>query len=389
MASLVIAEDISYIFFGIFIAVFFIQIIYYLAFYLRPLRKISSERNKDVDENNTNEGVSVIIYANNDSESLWKNLDSYLNQEYPLFEVIVVNDGSTDETEEVLGTFENQFDNLYHTFVAEGARNLSRKKLSLTLGIKAAKYDIVLFTNANCKPDSPRWIETMASNFTKETDIVVGYTQLDCKKGFINRYISFDWLLRALRIFGYSLAVTPFEGEGSNMAYRKKIFFDNKGFSKYMQLHIGEDDLFVNSLANKKNTKIELSDDSFVTSYFDSTKSGWLQTKRNRAFTEKFYKNMFSYIMGFESLTRYLFLAMFVLLIVVSYSDLILMSVIGGVFIFNFIFKSVFWYFAGKSFNTKKHILCFTFFELIDPIINFVFKIEAKINSKRYYTWKL
>ena len=262
-----------------------ITFIYYLSIYIQPLKLIYDKKHGIGNYTKEKPGISVIIYSKNCAKYLQENLPAFLSQDYPDFEVIVVNDGSWDNTEDVLSELTAKYDNLYHTFLNEEARNLSRKKLSLTLGIKAAKNDIVLLTEANCKPNSDMWISNIARNFTDRTDIVLGYTKLDDTGVVGNRLIDCDILFKALRIFGYSLRFRPYTAEGTNLAYRKSIFFKNKGFSKYMNLHLGEDDLFINQVATAKNTKYELSREAFVISYSDSKKFSWMVNNFNRAFT--------------------------------------------------------------------------------------------------------
>ena len=270
--------QITYIFPTLLIICFLIQLIYYLVYYFKPYRLVKKQKSQD-EVKSSNKGVSVIIYSNNDSKNLWKNLPLFLDQEYPAFEVIVVNDGFNDQTEEVLTTFENQYDNLYHTYLSEGARNLSRKKLSITLAVKAAKYEYLLFTNANCKPESCKWIENMASNFSDKTDIVFGYFNITSKKGLLYSFINYDLLLKWIRIISYSVIHKPYMGFSNNMGYKKSIFFQQKGFSKHMDKHVGEDDLFLNSVVTRKNTKFKLSKDSRININYEDNISYSVQKK--------------------------------------------------------------------------------------------------------------
>lgn len=158
-----------------------------------------------------------------------------LNQAYPEFEVIVVNDDSTDDSKDILSVLETQYKNLYHTYVPEGSRNLSHKKLALTLGIKAARYDIVVFTNANCDPRNNEWLATIARNFVPGIDIVLGYTAIERKEKekFSFWYCSYDQLLFSIRYLSFALINRPYMGVSSNMAYRKELFFKNKGFPNF------------------------------------------------------------------------------------------------------------------------------------------------------------
>ncbi|MEG1585853.1 MAG: glycosyltransferase [Bacteroidales bacterium] len=389
MISLSELSTIQFILPGALLLLLCIQLFYYLYFYIQPLYRINAEKKQKIHYNTTQPGVSVVIYANNDSEQLAANLPSFLEQNYPDYEVIVVNDGSSDESEEVLSAFENKYTHLYHTFLAEGARNLSRKKLSLTLGIKAARHEIILLTNANCRPASENWIHSMSRNFTDKTDIVLGYTRFEQKKGFGERFIAFDLLLHALRYLGYALSRKPYKGEGSNLAYRKSLFFEHKGFAKYMHLHLGDDDLFINQVATRRNTKVELSEAATMISYFKNNKEGWRFFKRNSTFTASFYKTPAKMIYGAETCSRYLFYITATASIILFRGHLLPLAITSAIILAKWILQGIFWYQAGKKLGTRKPVVCVPVFELIDPVMNLFFKISSYFHRKRNYTWRL
>ena len=357
--------------------------------YVQPIKLIFNKRHGVGNYTNEQQGVSVIVYANNDAKYLHKNLPVLLNQDYADYEVIVVNDGSWDNTEDILADFNTKYDNLYHTFLNEEAKNLSRKKLSLTLGIKAAKNDIIIFTHANCCPNSNRWIKNIARNFTDRTDIVIGYTQMSDSKSLINRLIDYDILNRALRIFGYSLSISPYTGDGTNLAYRKSVFFKNKGFAKYMNLHLGDDDLFINQVANNRNTKFELSKDATVTSMFEDKFNDWSNISVNRAFTSGFYGTFSKILFGFENLNRYLFIVSFILCFIYLPKELTSYIIIGSLIIFKLVFQTLFWTAVCRNFNSKKIMFEVHIYELITPITSTIFRIISIMRRQKFYTWKL
>lgn len=389
MATFMDSNDFQFILFCFLVVTFIFQLFFYLRYYLQPLRHIRQEKQHKIHYTNEQPGVSVIIYANNDSEQLGKHLEAFLTQDYPEFEVIVVNDGSTDETEEILSSFENRYSNLYHTFLAEGARNLSRRKLSLTLGIKAAKYDIVLLSNANCEPAGNQWIRSIVRNFTKQTDIVLGYSFLTKKKGLLESFIRFDLLLGALRLFGFTLLHRAFIGEGSNLAYRKSRFFEQKGFARFMHLNQGDDDLFIHQIATATNTKVELDPQSYMSVDFDSNPSGWRQMKRNSTFTSRFYRSLSKWIYGFESLTGYLFWISALLSLCLWSVNPIFGMITAGIVVLYLVLTGIFWYVLGKKMYSPSFFLFIPVFRLLDPVVHFIFQIDARLNSKRNYTCHL
>ena len=161
---------------GIFALIWIIEMVYQFYLFDRPFRFYRKSEKGKIPYSAERPALSVIVYAQNDAENLIQFMPRILNQDYPQFEVIVVSDDSTDDSKDILTSLQAQYDNLYFTYVPEGSRNLSHKKLALTLGIKAARYDIVVFTNANCCPPDNQWLASIARNFVPGTDIVLGYT---------------------------------------------------------------------------------------------------------------------------------------------------------------------------------------------------------------------
>ena len=380
--------DLSRIQFILFISLLvfiLIQVILYLSIYLKPLFNVSAEKKKQIKYSDEKPGVSIIVYACNDSEHLSKNLPVILTQDYPEFEVIVVNDGSSEGSEDVLSAYENNYDNLYHTYLAEGARNLSRKKLSLTLGIKAAKHDILILTNANCTPNTNKWISNMVRNFTEKTEVVLGNTLFKTKKS--ERFIAFDILLRTLRIFGYTLSVSPFIGDGSNLAYRKELFFRHKGYAKFIHLHPGDDHLFVNQVCKNANTRVELSHESMVTASYDNTRQGWNQLKRDTVFNSKFYNSASKYIFGLDSFTRNLIpLIAVATLALFNYNMIYAISAVSITLVY-WVLLGIFFYFAGKQLNSRRFIFLVPIFSYFSAASNFIFRASNFFRGKRNYTW--
>ncbi len=222
--------------------------------------------------------------------------------------MIVVNDASTDDTEEVLKLLEQKYPHLYHTFTPNSSRYVSRKKLSLSLGIRASKYDWLVFTEANGYPIGKDWLKSMARNFTPKTDIVLGYSNYQKEKGWFNRKIRFDQLLLSMRYLGCAALRLPYMGQGMNIAYRKAFYYQTKGYSTYLNLQRGEDDLFVNQHANFHNTRVECSPESKVCILPPPHVKSWVEEKVSHVATGHSYKGPHRWIMGFESLCRCIFL---------------------------------------------------------------------------------
>ena len=284
-----------------------IQLIYYLGLYNRIHTHNLAVGKDEVHFGRELPPLSVVICARNESENLRRNLPAILKQDYPDFEVIVINDGSTDESEDLLSELEEEYPNLYHSFTQDSARYISRKKLALTLGIKASKYDWLVFTEADCTPVSDKWLRRIARNFTPSTDIVLGYSGYERGKGWLHKRVSFDSLFTSLRYLGFALAGKPYMGIGRNLAYRKELFFKVKGFSTHLNMQRGEDDLFINQIANENNTRVETSPDSVIRMQPVERYKDWKEEKVSYMATARFYKGSQRWLLGLETATRLLF----------------------------------------------------------------------------------
>lgn len=213
--------------------------------------------------------VSVVVYSTVNEDTLTDFLRSVCRQDYPDFEVIVVCDASFETSGILSEKYEELFKKVYVTFIPPGSHNLSRRKLALTLGIKAAKGEIVLCTVANALIPSDKWIMEMAQPFfdNPSLELSLGYSHPDYQEisGPGKYYKQFFQTLTDARWIGYALMGKPYRGDGFNMAILRSTFFRVKGFSKTMHLHSGEDDLFVNDIADAYNTAVVVSPDSILT----------------------------------------------------------------------------------------------------------------------------
>ncbi len=198
------------------------------------------------------EPVSVIICARNEDENLTEFLPKILTQEYPEFEVIVVNDCSWDNTETVIDEFARIFPNLKKISIKEDENYKHGKKFAVLVGIKGAKYENLVFTDADCYPSSNTWLKEMASGFTSKKEILLGYGAYIKTHGFLNKLIRFDTFTIALRYLSAGMKGKAYMGVGRNLGYKKSLFFKHKGFSSHYHINSGDDDLFVNEAATKK-----------------------------------------------------------------------------------------------------------------------------------------
>lgn len=357
-----------------FLVAFIAQLVYYLGIFSRfAFAKVTENLNENF------EPVSVIICAKNERENLLHFLPEFLAQDYPTFEVIVVNDNSVDDTSDVLKAYSLQYPNLKIVTIPDNDRFYGSKKFALTLGIKAAQYENILLTDADCKPVSSDWIKTMSS-CTKEKEIVLGFGAYQKLPGLLNKLIRFETLFTAIQYFSLALCKMPYMGVGRNLGYKKELFFKVKGFSKHQHILSGDDDLFVNEVANKTNTAIVFTKKSHTLSLPKTTFSAWLKQKKRHLSTGKFYKFKHQLVLGLYPFTLLLLVSSFIVLIITQTSlYLILVLLLIRYFIQMLTFK-----FSIDKLGGKDLLLLTPFFELFylffQPILiisNFV-----KKNSK-------
>ena len=258
--------------------------------------------------------VSVVVCARNEHINLQDYLHTLLTQDYPCYEVIVVNDGSEDDTQIILERYANQCKHLYTTFVPHEARVISSKKLALTIGIKAANYDYILLTDADCRPSSSLWIREMMQGFAEneQTEVVLGYGAYFEKKTLLSSLISYDTLFISLQYLGMAAAGHPYMGVGRNLAYKRDTFFRNDGFRGMLGERAGDDDLFVNKVTDKRNTAVVCSRDSITWSAPKTTWQEWLHQKRRHLSVSSHYRSSSKMRIGVEPLTRGLFYALLI-----------------------------------------------------------------------------
>lgn len=316
------------ILFYAFIAVVSIQIIYYLSFLFSfGIERAETRLKKHIP-------ISIIICAKSESENLKKNIPLILDQAYSNFEVVLVNDSSFDDTLEVMETFAANNNNIKIVDVKESEAFWGNKKYALTLGIKASKHDFLVFTDADCIPNSNQWLAQMSSHFSNEKSIAIGYGAYAKKKfSFLNKLIRFETVMTALQYFSYAKMGLPYMGVGRNMAYRKDLFFNNRGFNNHMSIKSGDDDLFINEVANSSNTALCFTKESFTISEPKTSLKDWILQKRRHISTASFYKLKHKLLLGLFYTTQLLFWVLGILLLILGFDWHWMAALIGLRFI--------------------------------------------------------
>jgi glycosyltransferase involved in cell wall biosynthesis len=242
--------------------------------------------------------VSIIISARNEYRNLEKNLTSFLTQDYPQFEVVVVNDCSWDDSQKLLEYYQENYSHLKVCKLIEQEKYPTGKKFALTIGIKAAQYEQLFFTDADCEPASNQWLRLMQSKFSSNKEIVLGFSPFKKSTGFLNLFIRYEGVLTAIAYFSAALRNQAFMGVGRNLAYTRDLFFKHKGFASHQHILSGDDDLFVNQAATSNNVAIQLNPDSFIYTDAKKTIGDWARQKTRHVSTGKYYKSKDKLFLG-------------------------------------------------------------------------------------------
>lgn len=368
----------------VFVAIVAIQFLYYVIIFGR----FSFSKPKTKPTNN--QAVSVIICAKNESENLKEKLEHFANQQYPKFELVLINDRSTDETLDVLERFKENYEERLNyrnitikiVNVQENEQFWGSKKYALSLGIKAASNELLLLTDADCKPISPFWIQEMVAGFSDEKSIIIGYSGYRfIKNSFLNKIIRFETLITAIQYFSYAKYGIPYMGVGRNLAYTKTQFFEARGFADHMHLRSGDDDLFINQIATKKNTEVCYTSNSFTISEPKTSLKDWILQKRRHISTASYYKFHHKFLLGLFYLSQISFWVLAVILLIFQYKLYWILGIIGFRFLFTFIIIGL----SAKKLNEKKLVLLSPILELFLILSQLKFYIHNLISKPKHW----
>ena len=355
-----------------------IQLFYYLFFYLALFTYRPS------DNRIKHEPVSVIICARNEADNLMNFLPSVLEQDYPDYEVIVVNDCSEDNSYDVLGKFLIQYTHLRISTVNKDPKFTHNKKFAQFIGIKAAKNDILLFTDADCQPESDKWLERMTSHFGDKINFVLGYGGYLPEKGLLNKYIRYDSMTIAMQYLGMAIRRIPYMGVGRNLAYRRSLFFANKGFGDHNHLISGDDDLFVNTNASGGNTSVAFSDGTHTRSVPYSSLKEWITQKKRHLTTAPYYKFRDKLLLITEPFTRIIFYSAFIILLSFKFMTPFVLAIFG----LRFLIQIIVFALVQKRLNEPGILIYSLFFDIFSPVINSMLFLSSNLNRSVKNKWR-
>lgn len=319
------------------------------------------KKKKKLSTSTEQEGVSIIICARNEKDLLEKHLPSFLAQSYPKYEVILVNDCSEDDSELLLGVMKAQYSNLEVRHIPKDEKFKHGKPMALGFGIKAAKYDWLLFADIDCEPN-PNWLSSMHDSFTPKAAVVIGYASYPKS----SKLIRCDMFYSSLHYLGFALMKKPYMADGKNYAYRRKLFFDSKGFDIRMTKE-SENIVFVNKIANRNNTLVEFRPSSQLKSSRCFAFKEWKQYKLSRKASFRFHGSKKSSPALLRDASMLLFIAAAIYLCM---QGVVLSATVGVFVLIHFISLIIVLAKACKQLMERKLFSNLIFYSIITPFVS-------------------
>lgn len=372
-------EKVSLCILVVFGVITFFELLYYYGIFARFSfsKKKESVTRKKVP-------VSVIMVAKDAANSLLKSLPKLLAQQYPNFEIVIVNDHSADETAQLLLDYQQRYPNIKAVNLYSSISTIRGKKFALSLGIRCASHENMLFTEPECCPNSTHWLTKMARHFDQRHTLVLGYCTFEKRPTLQNKLLHFDHMVNALQYFSYSLIHTTFRGDGRNIAYNKMLFNAQKGFASHNHLRFGEDDLFVAHAATKKNCVIEYSPESVVTIKHFVPHLHWRDRKEGYYFMRKYYSLKNRFLLNNFDFINLLFYVAFVVSLILSVHHVLLLSCTLGILGVKILSQYFVFGFAAHKLNEKQVLTGLLFYDFIFAMANPLYYLFAKIHSHRF-----
>lgn len=333
--------------------------------------------------------LSVVVYDRDSAEQLGRLLPELLDQNYPgEMEVIVVIDGKSDAADNIITRLSVDHTNLRVTFVPDDAHAISRKKLALTLGIKAARHDYVLLTDANAQSPSYDWLATMARHFAGGKEVVIGASHAVDRDGRSGSAIlAFDALRDTVTYLSAAASRRPYRACPANFAFRRRLFFDSKGFASSVAYHHGEDDIFISLIANGSNTALELSPQARVAIATSDLKAYHRYDRARHMFTGRYVSRRSRYLFGAGSVAIWLWIAATVAAGIVAAPNMLPLTIALGAGIVAMTLAAIAWRSAGKTLGIAVRGAALPFAMIWRPFTTLAYRLRSRANAQRNYTW--
>jgi len=374
-------DTLSLVFFVFFAAVTFIELLYYYVLYARFAFK---KQPAAPDLSNGTPPVSVIMVVKDAAAALLKTLPRLLNQRYPTFELVIVNDNSKDDTKLLLLEYQQQYENIHVVNLDSAVTSIRGNKYAMSIGIRCAKYENLIFTDAECAPTSVHWLEYMATQFADNKQVVLGYSTYARRNSPFNRMLHFDNMISAIQYFSLALAHSTYRGDHKNMGFTKTSFYNQKGFASHNHLVYGDEDIFISKASKKNNTAVVYSQDAFTVLQRAAYYNYWVHHKEGLLYTRKYNKPRNRFLLNMYAIINLLFYASLALAIVWTYKNIVLLSVVLGIALLRIISMYLVFGFSAKRLNEKQTIPALLFYDLIFAILNPIYYLSAHLHHQRF-----
>ena len=326
----------------VFILATLIQLGFYLGVFLKLARYQTVANKQTYSTKFSTIPVSIIICARNEATNLKSNLPYILDQDFPEFEVIVVNDDSSDGTEMVLHKAAAKSSNLRIVKISDKGSKQIGKKFALAKGIEAARYELLLLTDADCRPNSRQWLSLMQNEITDKIDIALAYGPYFKHDGLLNKFIRFETVYTAIQYFSFALIGLPYMGVGRNLIYKKKLYTQFGGFKKHEHIASGDDDLFINAIARENNVSIVIHPKAFVYSEPKKNWKDYYRQKLRHLTTGVHYKIKHQALLGMLSLSHFLHYTMGAVLLLKTSTIFVLFIYVVRISIVLYVYAAIF-----------------------------------------------
>ena len=333
------------------------------------------------------EPVSIVLCARDAYEYLTELIPALLNQDYPNFEIVVVNDCSDDETEGYLKDLECREPRIKPVQLKQHLNFFNGKKFPLSMGIKSAQNDLIVLTECNCMPNNDQWLRSVVNKYNSHTEIVIGYSPFVQKKSILNRIMRFDALQNGLLYLSAALGRHPYMGFGSNLSYRKELFYRNKGFISHYTTSVGDDDLFISQVANKKNTEVLIDPENAILTAPTSNFRLWMRQKSSRYSTISKYNTGARLYLSLFYASQFLFYASFIALLCMkpafSINDgtMFYIPILVLFFLLRFGSQSIIYQQASKRLGEKGLLPGLVAYDLLFAFLSPLLRLMGKMNK--------
>lgn len=311
--------------------------------------------------------VSIVMVVHNEAEFLKKSLPYLLEQDYPDFEVVIVDYKSTDDTHFVLKVCADNYPQLKPISFHKDVNMFQGKKYPLSIGIKSATKEVILLTEAECTPCSFNWISHMMEGYCGGMQMVLGYNLVKSSGNLLGAFQQYENMVYSASYLGSAMMGMPYTATGRNLSYRRNFFFKKGGFISHYSIPDGADDLFVNQNANSGICALVMHKDAVVSSEPRSTFNLWHQDRTHRLYTRRYYGLKDRLLLSIYPLSQLVFLVALILLFV---GQVFPWQLLLGFLLLKIIWQIVCSIPLAKLFEIKKIHFFAPFFELYFLITN-------------------